>query len=209
MSDELKTIAAKYSEQCEYIYMDLNDPDTIDEAIDRISVEKIDYMINNAATSAGVGPIYQYKDEIKMVFQVNVFGHMKVVSRAYERGLLINGCSVINVTSMAAFNPIQLLGAYCVSKAAFEAYSRCLAKELADKNIRINSVGISADTDLYHTHAIEKAKWGYEKTINRIRAGEHMPDPYNATFVVAFLASEESTHITGQHIECNSMDVMI
>ena len=54
MSDELKTIAAKYSEQCEYIYMDLNDPDTIDEAIDRISVEKIDYMINNAATSAGV-----------------------------------------------------------------------------------------------------------------------------------------------------------
>ncbi|MBS4761511.1 SDR family oxidoreductase [Carnobacteriaceae bacterium zg-ZUI252] len=208
-SDEIEQLRKKYTNTCELHYVDLGDENTIVSMFSNLNIQRIDCLINNAATYEGVGPIFQYQDITDRVFQVNVFSHMKIVSLAIEYGLLGNGSSIINVTSFAAFKSYKLLGLYCISKAAFESYTKCLAMELRDMKIRVNSIGISAHTDLYINHALEKEKWGYSKTISRIREGEKLPPPDNAISVVSFLASEDSKYVTAQHIECNFMEIML
>lgn len=209
ISEELQNLKQKYNGKFEIYFMDLEDNESIQKFVNQLKIDKIDALVNNAATSIGVTPIYEFNDDTNRIFQINVISYIFLVSLFFSKGLLKRGSSIINVTSGAAFKPFNYLGLYCITKSAFESYTKSLAFELKTFGIRVNSVGISAQTDLYLEHAVQKAKLGYTNTLDRIHRGEKLPDPKYCVDATCFLASDLSLHVTGQHIESNSMDVWL
>lgn len=201
--NSIATMALKYT------FMDLEHNRSIKEFIAFISKnsEKVDCLINNAATANYIGPILSIPIENwEKVLKVNFLAQHKIIFSLFKIKYLSEGASIINITSRAATKAFNLLGPYGVSKGALEVYTKYLANELREKGIRANSVGISADTNLYRKHALEKANYGYTKTLERI-GKEYMPQASHSINPVFFLASNESKYITGEHIEATTMEI--
>ncbi|CAN2253897.1 SDR family oxidoreductase [Bacillus atrophaeus] len=206
--DKLMPLKEEFAESLTMEYIDLNDETSIDTFASNIkSKHKVDVIINNAATSQGVGRIYELDpSDWSYVMQVNLLGHIKLINLLVPKLIEQRKGSIINIGSMGGKKPLNLLGSYCVSKAALHHYSLCLASELRDFQIRVNTVGISANTDLYKEHAYQKAELGYTRTVERMKENS-LPHPSESTDLILFLASEKSKHITGQYIECQSMNI--
>ncbi|CAH0417521.1 3-phenylpropionate-dihydrodiol/cinnamic acid-dihydrodiol dehydrogenase [Periweissella fabaria] len=185
----------------------LESQQSIDQLLNYLVVNeiKLDVLVNNAATSSYVGPVDQVPDSDWFdIMNINFHGQRRMITGLLNNNSFTEKPSIINITSQSATTPFNLLAPYGVSKAALEAYTLYLSKELNSKGIRVNSIGISADTDLYLRHATIKAKYGYTKTLERMKT-ERLPNVQESIGTVQFLASSYSQSITGQHIEASSM----
>lgn len=116
-----------------------------------------------------------------------------------KRKALKNGASVVALSSISSIRAMKAKMAFCSAKAALDASVRCLAIELADKGIRVNSIqkGV-VDTDLAKSHIQDVA------SINNGAAEKMTPlGPSSAVEVanvVAFLLSDATRTITGSSI---------
>ena len=195
-----------YKKYC-HILTDIGDMDSLSRFVLQIKsiCTSVDTLINNAATSEGVSPIESISvNTWKTVFDVNLFSHIEITRALLP--LLKKGVnpSIINVCSLSAFKPLKLLGPYCVSKAALKHYSLCLANELEADRIRVNAIGISADTQLQRTHAEEKKRLGYTDSWKKMQ-NNPPPSIESNVDLALFLVSDNSKYITGQYIEAHSM----
>lgn len=136
-----------------YIAIDLTAPDTITAAAEQISqhTDSLDVLINNAGISfAGNNPSEQDLQEMRQVYEVNVFGTIKVIQTMLPLLKKASLGRIVNVSSglgSLAFNtdpnhehyPVNQL-AYNSSKTALNAATIMFAKELVDTTIKVNSV---------------------------------------------------------------------
>jgi len=193
----------KASSNLQFIAHDLTQEDDFKRLEKTIENIEIDTIINAAGTSIGVGPIdavvvedWRYNIEVNFLSAIRI--NNLILPQMKER----KSGSIINVTSMAAKEPLSWLAPYCVSKAALKHYTMCLSQEMKPFNIRVNSLGICADTFLYNNHRKQKQKKGYygDAPMRDIK----MPQPEENLPLFLFLASDKGEHISGQHIECHS-----
>uniref|UniRef100_A0A8C6K5M3 Dehydrogenase/reductase (SDR family) member 4 n=1 Tax=Nothobranchius furzeri TaxID=105023 RepID=A0A8C6K5M3_NOTFU len=101
----------------------------------------IDILVSNAAVNPFFGNIMDSTEDVwDKILSVNVKSSFLmtklVVPHMEKRG----GGNVIFVSSVGAYQPMQALGPYCVSKTALLGLTRALAPELAQSNIRVNCV---------------------------------------------------------------------
>ncbi len=101
----------------------------------------VDILVNNAGTNPTFGPLVETQDSaIEKIFRVNVFGYVKMaqfcVPLMRERG----GGKIINIASVAGFQPGKGLGAYSMSKSAVISLTKVLAMELGPDNIQVNAI---------------------------------------------------------------------
>ena len=90
--------------------------------------------------------------------------------------------------------------AYCASKAAMDAAVRCMAKELANKHIRVNTVAPSfIETDIYDSF-LEKGEGSKDVELTMARQYLGLGQPSDVANLTAFLLSEASRFITGSTI---------
>jgi NAD(P)-dependent dehydrogenase (short-subunit alcohol dehydrogenase family) len=88
------------------------------------------------------------------------------------------------------------MAAYASAKAAVEHFARCLAEEVRSSGVRVNVLGISADTPLAREHLRRRAEMlGHGRSYPALPAVEDNLPP------ARFLLSPESAHVTGQTIE--------
>jgi meso-butanediol dehydrogenase/(S,S)-butanediol dehydrogenase/diacetyl reductase len=188
----------------DYLRCDVADPDAVDEAVAdaaaRLEVHGrgVDVLVNNAGIgSFGPAPALPV-DEWRRVFDVNVgsvfYACRRVIPLMQGRG----GGVIVNVASISGLRGDYGFGAYNASKGAVVNYTRALALDHARDEIRVNAVcpGL-IDTPLtagLHTVAGLLERW--RAAIPLGRAGR--PDEIAAT--VAFLASEDSSYLTGAAI---------
>lgn len=120
---------------------DIQDPRHCRALVTRMAQELggIDVLVNNAAFQMSRKSILEMSpDEIDRVFRTNVYAMFYLTQAAIPH--MKPGSSIINTTSIQAYQPKPHLLHYAASKAAIVAFTKGLSQELAEKGIRVNAV---------------------------------------------------------------------
>lgn len=175
---------------------DVLKPDEIRAAfqatIDRFG--RIDYVVNNAGVIAPGVVADVTKEAYDTVFDVNVRGALFVLKEAAK--WLQDGGRVINTSSTMVGAPIAGSALYAASKAALEAFSRVLSKELGTRGITVNALRLGATIPGMFAKAPPERQAAFAAASPFKRIGM----PQDAADVIAFLVSEGGRWITGQVI---------
>lgn len=125
------------------IELDVTVPAHIDAAIERITREvgQLDAVVNNAGIFAEVPLEVLPLDELRKLFEVNVFGAMAVTQAALPL-LRVGPGRVVMISSMAGRVAFPIAGGYCASKFALEALSAALRMELSGQGIAVSIINV-------------------------------------------------------------------
>jgi NAD(P)-dependent dehydrogenase (short-subunit alcohol dehydrogenase family) len=178
---------------------DVADPDDVRALFDaaEAALGPVTALVNNAGVT---GPLGRFRDAsvatLRRVLDVNVVGTMlcaqEAVRRWEERG---TAGRMVNMSSRAATlgSPGEYVH-YATSKAAVEAFTLGLAKEVAGQGIRVNGVA----PGMIHTdiHAAAGDPGRLERVVGRVPMGR-IGEPEEIAAAAMWLLSDEASYVTG------------
>lgn len=167
---------------------------------------RLDCLINNAAEQHPQEEIEEI-DESQLVatFRTNIFSMFFMTQAALPYLKQQSGSTIINTTSVTAFRGSPGLLDYSATKGAIVSFTRSLSQKLIEDDIRVNAVAPGPIwTPLIPAtfSAEEVSKFGSDSPMGR--AGE--PDECATCFL--FLASEDSSYMTGQVLHPNGGEII-
>lgn len=185
-----------------HIATDLGDADSVQnfivEANKALDGNPLHALINNA----GMSPKTPYKERLGClngdldawhdVFELNFFAPLRL-SRGFAGALAKGKGAIVNVTSIAGHKIHPFAGsAYSISKTALSGLTREMANEFAELGVRVNAVAPGEiETDMVQPE--------YEMLIPRIPLG-HMGTPQDVARSIYYLASDDSSYVTGTEV---------
>jgi 3-oxoacyl-[acyl-carrier protein] reductase len=159
----------------------------------------LDILVNNAV-SQGYAPIEQISTEdFHKSFDVNVLGAVLTIQAALKL-FGDKGGNIINISSGASKYPLQNASLYSATKAALDAFTIALSKELGVKNVRINSILPSATETEGASSAGVTPGSEYEKMFIAKTPLGRRGQPADIAKASVFLASDDAAWITGEQI---------
>jgi 3-oxoacyl-[acyl-carrier protein] reductase len=157
---------------------------------------RLDILVNNAG-------IYQFaplegvtEESFHAMFNINVLGLILATQKAVE-AFGPEGGSVINISSVAGVAPVATASVYSATKAAVDAVTKALSKELGPKKIRVNSL----NPGMVETEGVESAGFlgsDFHKAAIASTPLGRIGQPDDIALIAVFLASEDSRWITGE-----------
>lgn len=154
--------------------------------------DRIDLVVNNAGTIIP-GAIADTSDEkYAAVFDVNVRGALNVLREAARQ--LADGGRIVSTSSTMVGAPIASGGLYAASKAALEALSQTLAREVGNRGITVNAIRVGPVIP----GMFAKAPPERQAALAAASPFKRLGTPGDVADFVAFLLSEEARWITGQ-----------
>ena len=203
---DTKGYIEKLGGECHLIRGDLSDHSFCRYVVDEVirNYGKIDILVNNAGVQYQEDSLEGISDEqFDWTMKVNVYGMFYLTKEALP--YLKSGASIINLSSVTTFYGDPQLIDYVTTKGAIVGFTRALARNLALKNIRVNAIAPG-----FFWTPLQPACWVAEKIpslgSNSAMARGAMPYELASTFV--FLASDDSSYMTGQVIHNNGGEVM-
>jgi NAD(P)-dependent dehydrogenase (short-subunit alcohol dehydrogenase family) len=179
------------------IIVDVSNPDDVARAFDELDAmtNGLDILINNAGISIRHAFMDITPQEWNSVMDVNLNGVFYVAQQAAHRMLAGDGGVIINMGSTNGLMGYHYYADYNASKAGVIELSRSMALELAP-TVRVNAVcpGFIM-TPMQEAEYTTEMRRAFEDKVPLRKLGK--PDDVAALF--AFLASDDSTFITGQH----------
>ncbi len=166
----------------------------IDRTIDQF--DRLDVLVNNAGIIKAADFLEISEADFDSVMRVNLKGAF-LVGQAAARAMVKSGKgAIVNMSSANAVLAIPNQIPYVVSKGAMNQLTNVMALALADKGVRVNAVGPgSIMTDMLKTIMTDEA--ARHKILSRTPLGR-CGEPEEMARVVAFLASDDASYITGQ-----------
>ncbi|WP_214073467.1 glucose 1-dehydrogenase [Mucilaginibacter sp. dw_454] len=159
----------------------------------------LDILVNNAVAQ-GYAPIEQISEaDFHQSFNVNVLGPILTIQSALK-AFGDKGGNIINISSGASKYPLPGASLYSATKAALDAFTVALSKELGAKNVRINSVLPGATETEGATSAGVTAGSDYEKMFIANTPLGRRGQRADIAKAVVFLASDDAAWITGEQI---------
>jgi len=180
------------------LVMDVTDFTKVEEALNKIldKFTKVDILVNNAGITKDNLMLRMSDADWDAVIKVNLkgtFNCSKAVSRPMikqRQGRIINIASIIGIIG----NPGQ--ANYSASKAGIIALTKTAAKELASRNINVNAVA----PGFIQTEMTAKLPEDVRQRMKEAIPMNKLGSPDDVASVCLFLASQESSYITGQTI---------
>ena len=179
---------------------DFADIPSIEKRIKMIVEENgaIDGYIHCVGTGA-VRPLKMSKyDFMVKVMNINFFSFVEMIRCLSAKGRYnCNGMNIVGISALGAFIGNSTKTAYCASKAAMNAAVRCMAKELAGKGIRINTVAPGVTNTPMAKNADDYGADSDEYKLILARQYMGICEPDDIANAILFLMSNMSRMITG------------
>lgn len=165
---------------------------------------RVDVLVNNAGTHEEDNSIEGItKKQLQHTFEVNIYPMFYLTKAVLQ--LMPQGGTIINTTSVTAYRGSDHLLDYSATKGAVVTFTRSLSKNLAAKKIRVNAVApgpIWTPLVIYSFDAAQLKKFGKDTPLGR--AGY----PYELGPAYVYLASQDSSYMSGQVLHVNGGDVV-
>lgn len=157
---------------------------------------KVDILINNAG-------VYEFlplegitAEHFHKMFDLNVLG-LILTSQEAAKHFGKDGGSIVNISSLASTAALANASVYSATKAAVDAVTKSLAKELGPRNIRVNSINPGmVETEGVHTAGFDKSD--LRKEIEGQTPLGRIGQPEDIAPAAIFLASDDASWITGE-----------
>ena len=175
---------------------DMSSEDSIKEFILEFnkSKRKVDILINNAGVvTKGLLQMTSIQS-IKEVFQINFFAHVQLTQGISKLMIRQKSGIIINMASIGGMDSYPAYTSYGCSKAAMIYFTKTMSQELAPYGIRVNAIAPS----MVKTRMQEQMGEEANEEIMRRTALERNADSVEIANLAMFLASDESSFITGQ-----------
>ncbi|MBP3474713.1 MAG: SDR family oxidoreductase [Lachnospiraceae bacterium] len=193
---DLQNIANQYGVWIKAVYFDMTNESQMKTAIKEISLEKrsIDVLVNAAGTVYNGMFTMTSISKLKEVFEVNYFEQIYIMQLVARLMMRQKKGSIVNVASVSGIETTEGKLAYGSSKAALIYASKTISKELAQYNIRVNALAPGL-TDTKMNKEIPDAD--LQKVLDR-SSMKRMANPEEIANAIVFLASDQSSFMTGQ-----------
>ncbi len=183
------------------IGLDVADPGNVASSVDRVleAWGRVDVLVNNAGITRDTLALRMKLDDWQAVISTNLTGAFLCAKACLRHMVRARAGAIVNISSVVGSVGNAGQANYCAAKAGIEGLTRSLAREYANRGIRVNAVapGYIA-TDM--TEALgEKVR---EALLAQVPAGR-LGDPGDVAQAVAFLASDRASYVTGQVLHVN------
>ena len=157
---------------------------------------KIDVLINNAGITKDMLLARMKEEDFKQIIDVNLVGTFNMTKNVISYMMKARSGRIINISSVVGLAGNAGQTNYSASKAGIIGFTKSLAKEVASRNILINAVA----PGFIETNMTDVLKQEVKDEIAKNIPLKRMGTPKDVANVVRFLASEDSSYITGQVI---------
>lgn len=185
---------------------DIGDPEFCRQAVERTVKELggLDILVNNAAEQTPQDSITDITpQQLERTFRTNIFGMFYLTQAAMPH--FGEGASIINTTSVTAYKGSPQLLDYSSTKGAIVAFTRSLSQNLAEKKIRVNGVAPGPIWTPLIPATFDKERVAeHGQNVPLERPGQ----PAEVAPAYVFLASEDSSYISGQVLHPNGGEVV-
>ena len=201
-----KQIVESFGRKCILISADLRD-ENLSSYIAQTTMNtfgKIDVLINNCGVQFPQNSILDItSSQLKDTFETNIFTFF-YLTKAVLPFMKANS-SIINTTSITAFEGKKNLIDYSSTKGAITVFTKSLSLSLADSKIRVNAVAPGPIwTPLIPSSFTEKEVEVFGTDVPLKRAGQ----PFELAPAYLYLASDDSRYVTGQIIHVNGGSIV-
>ncbi|MGI4751111.1 MAG: SDR family oxidoreductase [Janthinobacterium lividum] len=196
---ETKRLVEIKGGKCLVIKSDVRQKQNCTDAVEKTVAEygKLNILVNNAAFQEVQTKLEDISEEqLRRTFETNIFGYFFMAQAALK--YLKTGDSIVNTGSIVGMTGLESLIDYSSTKGAIHSFTKSLALQLGEKNIRVNAVipGPVWTPNIPGTMPKDEvAKFGHEVALARPGQPEELAPAY------VFLASSDGSFMTGSLVE--------
>jgi NAD(P)-dependent dehydrogenase (short-subunit alcohol dehydrogenase family) len=203
---ETKRLVEEHGRRCITIAGDVGDEGFCELAIARTvnDLGSLDVLVNNAAEQHPQKSIDKISaEQLERTFRTNIFSYFFLTKAALPH--LRRGSAIVNTTSVTAYRGSPALIDYSATKGAIVAFTRSLSQALVEKGIRVNAVAPGPIwTPLIPASFPDEKVETFGTDTPMGRAGQ--PEEVAPSYV--FLASDDSSYMTGQVLHPNGGEIV-
>lgn len=203
-AEETKKMVENEGQKCLLLEGDVRTEKFCRSAVARCvqTLGRLNILVNNAAVQFPKNHLKDISaDQLKTTFETNIYPYFYMTTEALKH--LNENDRIINTSSVTAYRGSEHLVDYSSTKGAIVSFTRSLSKMLAPKKIRVNGVAPGPIwTPLIPATFDDVSDFGKDTPLGR--AGQ--PSEVAPAFV--FLASDDSSYVTGQFIHVNGGEIV-
>ena len=158
--------------------------------------ERIDVLVNNAGITKDNLFVRMKKEDFEDVINVNLIGTFNVTKNIVPIMMKQKSGRIINISSVVGISGNAGQANYAASKAGIIGFTKSLAKELGSRNILVNAIA----PGFIETQMTDVLKDSVKEEISKSIPLKRMGKTEDIANLANFLASDESSYITGQVI---------